>query len=91
MGATVVGKPAATVMISSPGLSRRLPSLGLDKAETASKLAEEPELHKMLFLTPRNSASPSSKASPSLPRVSQKSSVEETAAATSSVLKTRPA
>ena len=91
MGATVVGKPAATVMTSSPGLSRREPSRGLDRAANASRLAEEPELHRTLPLTPRNSARLFSKASPSGPSVSQKSSVAPIAAATSSSVNTRPA
>ena len=38
MGATVVGKPAATVMTSSPGCDRRSPSFELVSAEKASKI-----------------------------------------------------
>ena len=38
IGATVVGKPAAAVIISSPGFNLRLPRRGLDKEATASEL-----------------------------------------------------
>ncbi len=44
IGLTVVGKPAATVITSSPGLSRRSPSFGEVRAVTASRSADEPEL-----------------------------------------------
>ena len=44
-GLTVVGKPAATVITSSPGRSRRSPSFGEVRADSARRLAEEPELH----------------------------------------------
>ena len=43
MGATVVGKPAATVRTSSPGLRRRSPRLGEVRAVTANSTAAEPE------------------------------------------------
>ena len=42
IGLTVVGKPAATVITSSPGCSRRSPSFGEVSAETASRFADEP-------------------------------------------------
>ena len=41
---TVVGKPQATVITSSPRLIWRSPSCGEVNAENASRLAEEPEL-----------------------------------------------
>ena len=44
IGLTVVGKPAATVMTSSPGRSRRSPSSGDVSALRATRFAEEPEL-----------------------------------------------
>ena len=43
IGFTVVGKPAATVITSSPGWSRRLPRAGEVRAESASRLALDPE------------------------------------------------
>ena len=92
MGATVVGKPAATVITSSPGRSLlSLGSLGLVKADIATRLALDPEFTKSDFRTPRNSASWFSNLSPSGPSVSQKSSVLDTAASTSSSVKTLPA
>jgi len=84
IGATVVGKPAALVMTSSSGRNWRSPSLELVSAERATRFAEEPELTRMDFLTPSSAASSVSNASPSGPSVSQKSSVLETAASTSS-------
>ena len=91
IGATVVGNPAAAVMTSSPGRNWRSPSLWLVSADSATRFAEEPELTRMDFLTPRNVANSFSNASPSGPSVSQKSSVAETAASTSSSSNTRPA
>ncbi len=44
IGLTVVGKPGATVITSSPGLTRRFPSFGEVSAESATRLADEPEL-----------------------------------------------
>ncbi len=52
IGLTVVGKPAATVITSSPGCSRRSPSFGEVSAETASRFADEPELHSSACRTP---------------------------------------
>ncbi len=92
IGATVVGKPAATVMTSSPGWMRLCSgSLCVVSAEKATRFADEPELTRSECFTPRRPASSFSKASPSGPSVSQKSSVEPTAASTSSSVKTRPA
>ena len=42
-GVTVVGKPAATVMISSPRFTRRSPSSGDVSVMNAIRFAEEPE------------------------------------------------
>ncbi len=42
-GLIVVGKPAPTVMASSPGRSRRSFSFGEVSALTASRLADDPE------------------------------------------------
>ena len=39
----MVGKPAATVITSSPGRKRRSPSRGDVSAESATRLADEPE------------------------------------------------
>jgi hypothetical protein len=58
IGATVVGKPAATVITSSPGLMRLASgSLGEVSAEMAIRLALEPEFTSRLWRTPRNAAS----------------------------------
>ena len=43
-GLTVVGKPVAQVITSSPGCNASPPSMWLVSAVMASKLAEEPEL-----------------------------------------------
>jgi hypothetical protein len=92
IGATVVGKPAATVITSSPGLSLRASgSLAEVRAEIATRLALEPELTSRLWRTPMKAANSLSMAAPSEPRVSQKSRVADTAASTSSSVKTRPA
>ena len=52
IGLTVVGKPAATVITSSPGCRRRSPSFGEVRAETASRFADEPELQRIACRTP---------------------------------------
>ena len=44
IGATVVGKPQATVITSSPRFTRRSPSNGEVSAINAIRFAEEPEL-----------------------------------------------
>ena len=56
IGLTVVGKPAATPITSSPGLMARSPSLGLVSVEKATRLADEPELTVIRYFTPRNCA-----------------------------------
>ena len=72
------GKPAATVMTSSPGLSRRSPSLGEVSALTASRLAEEPELTSDAQRTPTKRASLRSNSSAKRPVVNQQSRAEST-------------
>ena len=52
IGLTVVGKPAATVMTSSPGLIARSPSNGDVNAVNATRLADEPELTVSACATP---------------------------------------
>jgi hypothetical protein len=48
IGFSVVGKPVAHVMTSSPGAIRRAPSLGEVSAETATRLAEDPLLTRIV-------------------------------------------
>jgi hypothetical protein len=52
MGATVVGKPAATVITSSPRWIRRSPRSGEVRAMKAKRFAEEPELTKRAHRLP---------------------------------------
>ena len=52
-GVTVVGNPAATVITSSPRRICRSPRRGDVKAIKAPKLAEEPELTREQYRTPR--------------------------------------
>jgi len=68
-----VGKPAATVMTSSPFLIADFPSFGLVSVLNANKLAEDPELVVKTFFTPRKFASFLSKASLKRPVVNQPS------------------
>ena len=56
-GFTVVGNPAAQVITSSPGRMARSRRRGEHSAETASKLAEEPELQVSTKRRPMNAAS----------------------------------
>src|SRR5580692_3351993 len=78
MGLTVVGKPAATAITSSPGLSRRSPSFGDVSALTASRLADDPELTSDAQRTPTKRASFRSNSSAKRPVVNQQSSAEST-------------
>src|SRR5579884_1298026 len=78
IGFTVVGKPAATVMTSSPGFRRRSPNLGEVRALTATRLAEEPELTKEAHRTPTNRDNFRSKSSANRPVVNQQSKAEST-------------
>ena len=73
MGLTVVGKPAATPMTSSPFLIARSLNLGEVNVENATKFADEPEFTVMAYLTPINSANFFSNCSLKRPVVSQPS------------------
>ena len=53
IGATVVGKPAATVMTSSPRPTARAPRSGDVSAIKASRFADEPEFTSEQCFTPR--------------------------------------
>ena len=55
-GVTVVGKPQATVMTSSPRLICRSPSSGAVRAEKAIRFAEEPLLTRCAYFTPIHAA-----------------------------------
>jgi hypothetical protein len=69
----VVGKPAATPITSSPCLIARSPNLGEVKVLNATKLADEPELTVIKYLTPINFASRDSNSSLNLPVVNHPS------------------
>src|SRR5882757_7444500 len=73
MGLRVVGKPAATVMTSSPGLIWRSPSRGEVRQEKAQRLAEEPELTSEAPRTPKKRANCRSNCVAKRPVVSQQS------------------
>ena len=72
IGFTVVGKPAATVMTSSPGRRRRSRSRGEVSAVSASRFADEPEFTSRAWRCPVVSRRRRSNASVSGPAVSQK-------------------
>lgn len=78
IGFTVVGKPAATPMTSSPCLIARSPSFGLVSAENATRLADEPEFTVIRYFTPRNCARRCSNIALKRPVVSQPSSEAST-------------
>jgi hypothetical protein len=92
IGATVVGKMAATVITSSPGRMRRCFG-SLWEVSAAITITLEINIYytSRLWRTPRNAANSFSIAVPSTPSVSQKSRVVDTAASTSSAVKTRTA
>src|SRR5688500_12051120 len=73
MAFTVVGRQAATVMISSPGFKARSPRRGEVSAESASRFADDPELVVSAKCTPRYLARRCSNASLKRPVVSQPS------------------
>ena len=57
IGLTVVGKPAATVITSSPGLQPPVArAWARSGTESASRLADEPELTSSAWRSPKNSA-----------------------------------
>ena len=72
MGLTVVGKAHATVIISSAGFNRFSPRVCDVNADMAKRLAEEPELARRQWPTPKNFVNLSSKSFENLPAVSQK-------------------
>src|ERR1035441_7845010 len=90
MGLTVVGKPAASVITSSPAFSWRSPNVGEVSTETASRFAEDPEFTRRADRTPKRRANLRSNSSEKRPAVSQKSSEESTRDFTSLSSKTLP-
>ena len=74
----MVGKPAATVMISSPLFTCRSPKRGEVNAIKARRLAEDPEFTKEQYRTPKYRENSSSNASVYRPEVSQNSSALST-------------
>ena len=90
IGATVVGKPAATVITSSPGLSCSSPSVGDVKVLSASRFADEPEfvrtaLRRLSVLANRDSNFPAI-----VPDAIFRSSAAATSASRSSASSTAP-
>ncbi len=77
-------------MTSSPGIRRRSPSLGEVSAESASRLADDPELMSTHSRTPIQRANSRSNCSAKRPVVSQKSSDESTSDCISAASKTLP-
>ena len=73
IGLTVVGKPAATPITSSPFWIARSPNLEEVRVENATRFAEEPEFTVIRCLTPINSANFFSKRSLKRPVVNQPS------------------
>ena len=86
----MVGKPAATVITSSPGRSRSSPRAWLVNAVMASRLADDPEFTINACRIPTLLASALSNSFVSIPDVSQKSKEAFTAASISSSPKTFP-
>lgn len=78
MGLTVVGKPAATVITSSPDFSCRSPSFGEVSALNATRFADEPELTSDADRIPMNRASLLSNSLAQRPVVNHPSSAEST-------------
>src|SRR6516162_48990 len=78
IGLIVVGKPAATVITSSPGFSLRSPSFGEVRALTATRLADEPELTREAERTPTKRASFLSNSLANRPVVNHASRAEST-------------
>ena len=90
IGLTVVGKPAATPMTSSPGLMARSPRREEVSVEKATRLADEPELTVIRCFTPRNFARRSSNIALKRPVVSQPSRLASTISCNSLVPITLP-
>src|ERR1700686_3440790 len=78
IGLTVVGKPAATVITSSPARSLRSPSAGEVKQERAARLADEPELTSDAHRTPMKAANSRLNWAAKRPVVSHASSADST-------------
>src|SRR5690242_7225687 len=75
-GFTVVGKPAATVITSSPGISRASPNDSAVNAAIAKRFAEDPELTVKAYGRPKNVRNFFSKMELYLPVVNQNSKAE---------------
>ena len=73
IGATVVGKPAATVITSSPLLICLSPKSGEVNVMKANRLADEPEFTREQYLTPKYSENSFSNLFAYLPAVNQNS------------------
>ena len=84
IGLTVVGKPAATPITSSPGLIARSPNLGEVKVLKATKLADEPEFTVIRCFMPIKAASFSSNSALKRPVVNQPSNEASTMSLSSS-------
>src|SRR3989338_601992 len=69
MGLTVVGNPAATVITSSPGCSRFVPSCFDVSALSATRFAEDPELTRETYRTQSKSLNRFSNSFANLPSV----------------------
>src|ERR1700690_16237 len=90
MGLTVVGKPAATVMTSSPGRNLRSPNDGEVRHESAARLADEPELTSDAQRTPMKAAKSRSNSAAKRPVVSHASSDASTKFSISDESRTLP-
>ena len=90
IGATVVGNPAATVIISSPGLNCLCLNLGEVRVETARRLALEPDAQSFENLNPTLLARSVSNFFANLPDVSHISNDASIRDAQSSSSKTLP-
>src|SRR5579862_1789105 len=90
IGLTVVGKPAATVITSSPARSRRSPSDGEVRHERAARLADEPELTSDAHRTPMKAANSRSNCAAKWPVVSHASNDDSTRSSSSLLSKTLP-
>ncbi len=87
---TVVGKPAATVITSSPGRSASAPRVGEVSAVTASRFADEPEFTRCALRTPSSRAKARSNRRAVAPDAIRSSSAASTRAARSSAVSTAP-
>src|SRR5690606_1169614 len=91
MGFTVVGKPAATPITSSPFFIALSPSFGDVNALKATKLAEDPEFTEIQYFTFRHSANFFSNLALKWPVVNQPSNEASTIFCISSLPSTLPA